>query len=71
MKSIDLNTSPALPDSSGSREGATSSSLGDATMGDLKKGFYRCDHQDEYAGVMPASDNTNTGFLGRPHGWER
>lgn len=74
MKTLDLNTSPVLPASSASTEGATSGSLGDASMADLKKGFHELPDDNpgerESLFVSPVEER-QTGFLNRPNGWER
>lgn len=72
MNDIDLNTSSNLPASSGSAEGASGGALGGASMADLQKGFIpdKDSADADYQSPMPAPTQ-NTGFLNRPHGWER
>lgn len=55
-----------------SKAGATTSSLGDASMADLGKGFFNADVAEptpDY--MMPFQDGDQGGFLGRPTGYER
>jgi hypothetical protein len=73
MKHIDLNTSPDLPSSDASLEGATAGSMGGASKADVKRGYSDCNHSG-YG--MPVRDDEreaekNTGFLNRPTGYER
>ena len=64
---------PAMPESSGSTEGVTQGSLGDASMADLKKGYhaYKDDPVQGEDLPMAVLDQSERGFLSRPHGWER
>lgn len=74
MKTIDLNDSPALPESSESISGGTNGAVDGASTADLQRGFTK----------IPAPEQTNDsgensvgnpydrgGFLNRPQGWER
>lgn len=71
---LDLNKSAALPESSGSTDGASGGSLGDATMADLKTGFIPEKNYSD-ANTDPVlntyAPEPDSGFLNRPHGWER
>ena len=65
-----------LRESNASKDGATQSSLGDASMADLKDGFCKIDGSEEYGSRSTSGDKgipqtAEGGFLGRPHGWER
>ncbi len=73
MKDLDLNESPALPSSDGSADGATSNSLGGASMGDLKKGYHTITDESIPGGKLETQplELVPSGFLGRPAGWER
>ncbi len=75
MKGLDLNKSPSLPASSGSTEGATSGSLGDASMADLKKGYHSMNEPTgsgmKGSSLIVDSPPGPQGFLTRPGGWER
>ncbi len=73
MKTDAMTKPSRLPNTSGSREGASGGSLGGATAKDLERGYIPCDEQDSgYDGLMDADDaGPKPGFLGRPHGWER
>lgn len=58
----------AMRESQAPKDGATKSSLGDASKGDLNKGYFDAkqpDDLDEYQSPVQG------GFLGRPSGWER
>lgn len=66
-KTLDLNTSPDLPQSSASYEGGTGGSLAGANRQALKRGFID-------GGADTGTEQTydhNPGVAGRPHGWER
>ena len=77
---VDLSVPGVLPQGS-STQGATSGSLGDASMADLEQGFTnenKADadpvplYSDDSAGGSNATVNlTVGGFLGRPAGWAR
>jgi hypothetical protein len=59
-----------LPESSASKDGATTGAMGDATKADLDRGYtaVRENHRHEF--LQPLRTLT-AGFLGRSGGWER
>lgn len=72
MNDIDLNKSTMLPVSTDSMAGATASSLGDASMVDLKKGFFNATATgSESTSLYEAMEKEGGGFAGRPCGYER
>lgn len=55
-----------------SKAGATTSSLGDASMADLGKGFFNADVAKPKPDYVTSFEDEDTGgFLGRPCGYER
>lgn len=71
MKDLDLNTSADLPASSASTAGATANSLGDASMADLKRGFFNGNDTGFEDTFFVAHDSKASGVVGRPCGYER
>lgn len=66
------DVTPSMPDNGGSTEGATQSSLGDASMADLKKGYHSYKDDPSQGEELPlAVLSQDRGFLSRPGGWER
>ncbi len=72
----DSADSSRLPASQASQEGVTETSLGDATMADLKRGYSKCPDVPEESGKPGFMNSADPyppahGFLNRPAGWER
>lgn len=60
-----------LRESTAPTDGATKSSLGDATKADLKKGYCDIDYDSPIDDIPVPGPMDSGGFLGRPEGWER
>jgi hypothetical protein len=66
MKNMKMDK--GLPESNASKDGATKSAMGEASMADLDKGFTKIDGRSENMNFAPAARG---GFAGRSNGWER
>lgn len=70
MENSELNDTGSLP-MGNSSQGATPSSMGDASKADLSKGYFNADTpppEHSFEAMMTAEKG---GVVGRPEGWAR
>ena len=70
MENSELNDKSSLPMGS-ARQGATTSSMGDASKADLSKGYFNADTPPPEHSFEAMMNAEKGGVVGRPEGWAR